>query len=245
MTEIRREMPEDEPVDPTGGAARVGREMTGRAEREAEQQWHHSVLEPDERVAGRPFADPAETDGDLWIMGDMLRQERAMARAWQQEGVTGPGLSELLEAGWRHLVAVPDRARLLAAADVTAVGFFGQLRPNIDHTVLFEHERRVAESFTDYADAGLLSYFDLGPEHGRYGNLILFWTPDVPPEWHHNAAHVAAVEAAPCHYASIRLHKGRIPGPFLGDGALRLERTTYLDYGGRRAWRGVRVYWRE
>ena len=78
-----------------------------------------------------------------------------MARAWRQEGVTGPGLSELLEAGWRHLVAVPDRARLLTAADVTAVGFFGQLRPDVDHTVLFEHERRVTESFTEYAEIGL------------------------------------------------------------------------------------------
>jgi hypothetical protein len=203
------------------------------------------LLGPEERVAGRPFTDLAEIDSDTWIMGDMLRQERALVRAWLQESVTGPGVSELVEAGWRHLVAVPDRARLVTANDVTAVGFFGQLRPNVDHAVLFEHERRVTETFDQFAEIGLLSYFDLGPEHGRFGNLILFWTPEVPASWHANAAHIAATEAAPCHYQSIRLHKGRIPGPFLGDGALRLERTTYLDYTGAQVWRAVRVYGEE
>jgi hypothetical protein len=239
LTEISGQTPEDRPAEAEAGV------VAGPRDEAHERAPFDVVLDADERVAGRPFTDPAETDSDAWIMGDMLRQERAMARAWRQEGMSGPGMSELIEAGWRHLVAVPERARLLTASDVTAVGFFGQLRPNVDHEVLFEHERRVTESFTEFAELGLLSYFDLGPEHGRFGNLILFWSRDVPPAWHHNAAHVAAVEAAPCYYASIRLHRGRIPGPFLGDGALRLERTTYLDYGGRRVWRGVRMYSQE
>ena len=228
----------DETIVPTP-AVGDRRDGTGRV---VDTHGYDIVLAPDESVPGRPFADPAETDDDAWIMGDILRQERALARTWQREGVSGPMVSDLLEAGWRQMVAVPDPVALITAIDVTAVGFFGHLRPGLDHAALFEHERRVAETFEQYASLGLLSYYDLGPEHGRFGNLILFWTPDVPREWHRSAAHNAAVAAAPYHYSSIRLHKGRIPGPFLGGGALHLERTTYLDYRDERVWRALRVY---
>jgi hypothetical protein len=200
------------------------------------------VLDAGEHVPDKPFTDPAETDADAWIMGDMLRQERAMARTWRQEKATGPAMQEKSEAGWREMVVVPDRAALWEASDVTAVGFFGQVRPGMDHDALFEHEHNVVATLAESAEAGFLSYFDLGPEHGRYGNLILFWTPTVPEQWHANPSHVAAVAAAPDHYLCIRLHKGRIPGPLLGVEALRLERTTYLQFGEAGLWRGLRLY---
>jgi hypothetical protein len=208
------------------------------------RKWHgfDVVLDAAERVPDRPFTDPAETDADAWIMGDMLRQQRAMARAWRREQAGGAFTDERVEAGWRELVVVPDRPALLEAADVTAVGFFGQLSPDTDHGDLFAHERNVVATLGASAAAGFLSYFDLGPEHGRYGNLILFWTPQVPEEWHASPAHLAAVAAAPEHYLCIRLHKGRIPGPFLGVEALRLERTTYLQFGDAGPWRGLRLY---
>jgi hypothetical protein len=208
------------------------------------RDWHgfDVVLDATEQLPGRPFTDPGETDADAWIMGDMLRQQRAMARVWRQEQATGSAVSELLEAGWRELVVVPDRATLLQASDVTAVGFFGQLRPGLDHAALFRHESEIVDTLGDSAGAGFLSYFDLGPEHGRYGNLILFWTPQVPEQWHANPAHLSAVAAAPEHYQCIRLHKGRIPGPFLGVEGLRLERTTYLQFDAGGVWRGLRLY---
>jgi hypothetical protein len=142
----------------------------------------------------------------------------------------------------RQLLAVPDGRALLRARDVTAVGFFGQLRSDVDHTLLFEHERAIARTFPEFAPLGFLSYFDFGPEHGRYGNLILFWTPEVPDAWHQNPAHREAVGVAPVHYRHIRLHKGRIPGPFMGDGSVEVLRTQYLDFDQPRMWRGLRVY---
>ncbi|MFA4964413.1 MAG: hypothetical protein WC709_02080 [Thermoleophilia bacterium] len=199
------------------------------------------VLGPSDRLAGRPFTDPEETQGDALIMAAMLARERAIARTWRRHDA-GPGIVEQTEAGSRQLLAVPDGGALLAAHDVTAVGFFGQLRAGVDHAVLFEHERRIAETFPAFAGLGFLSYFDLGPEHGRYGNLILFSTPDVPAEWHANPAHRQAVAIAPQHYDSVRLHKGRIPGSFLGDGEPRIERTQYLDFRGARIWRAARSY---
>ena len=122
------------------------------------------------------------------------------------------------------------------------MGFFGHLRKGVDHKILFELEARLAETFAAYAALGLLSYYDLGAEHGRFGNLVLFSRPDGPELWHANPAHRQAVAIAPTHYGSIRLRRGHIPGPLLGAGALVVERTSYIDFGGTRLWRAVRVY---
>ena len=137
------------------------------------------VLGPADLLPDRPFTAPEQTSGDALVMSMMLAREREIARTWSPE-VEGPGISERLGDDGRYLLAVPDGRALLAARGVTAVGFFGQLREGIDHAVLFEHERRIAQTFPEFAPLGFLSYFDVGPEHGRYGNLILFWTPDVP-----------------------------------------------------------------
>jgi hypothetical protein len=175
------------------------------------------------------------------MMSAMLAREREIARGWRPD-VEGPDISESTSEGRRQLLAVPDGRALLAAHDVTAVGFFGTLRKEVDHDILFEYERRIAQTFPEYAPLGFLSYFDVGPEHGRYGNLILFWTHEVPPEWHTGEAHRLAVASAPRHYKHIRLHKGRIPGPFLDWGDLHILQTQYLEFLGGRTWRALRSY---
>jgi hypothetical protein len=199
------------------------------------------VLGPSERDAGRPFTDAKETWSDLLVMSAMLAAEREIAGHWSPD-IEGPGVSETMSEGSRQLLAVPDGRALLVAHDVTAVGFFGTLRDGVDHAVLFDHERRIAQTFPAYAPTGFLSYFDVGPEHGRYGNLILFWTPEVPASWHANPVHRHAVAAAAGHYEHIRLHRGRIPGPLLDGGALQLEQTQYLEFRAGKTWRALRRY---
>ena len=76
-------------------------------------------------------------------MSRMLALEREIALTWGPD-VEGPGISEQTSEGRRQLLAVPDGRALLRARDVTAVGFFGRLREDVDHAVLFEHERRIA-----------------------------------------------------------------------------------------------------
>ncbi len=199
------------------------------------------LLGPGDLVPERPFTDPEETMADLLVMSRMLALEREVAHTWGPE-IDGPGISEQADEGKRQLLAVPDGRALLRARDVTAVGFFGSLRDGVDHAVLFEHERRITQTFPEYAAAGFLSYLDVGPEHGRYGNLILFWTQTVPEQWHRNSAHRRAVDEAPAHYEYIRLHAGRIPGPFMGAGEVQVLRTQYLDFSGAATWRAVRTW---
>jgi hypothetical protein len=199
------------------------------------------MLGPSDRLPGRPFTDAEQSQTDLRVMTSMLAREREIARSWSPD-MDGPGITETEGEGTRELLAVPDGRALVAARDVTAVGFFGTLRDGVDHSVLFAHERQIARTFPEYAARGFLSYFDAGFEHGRYGNLILFRTPGVPAAWRANPTHRLAVACAPEHYAHIRLHKGHVRGPFLGDGTIEIEQTLYLEYRGGVTWRAVRSY---
>jgi len=70
---------------------------------------------------------------------------------------------------------------------------------------------------------------------------VLFGTPGVPPGWHGDAVHARAVALAPHNYRCIRLHRGRIGGPFAGNGGIAVQRTRYFDFSRELAWRGLRV----
>ena len=74
-----------------------------------------------------------------------------------------------------------------------------------------------------------------------HGNLVLFSASGVPPGWHGDVVHARAVALAPRHYSCIRLHRGRVRGPFAGTGGLAVERTRYFDFSKELAWRGLRV----
>jgi hypothetical protein len=205
---------------------------------------YDAVLDPTERIEGRPFTDPERTSADAAVMRSMLQREREIARSWVGNGTHSASIrADGSDGGRRQHLAVPDTDTLVRVSDVTAVGFFGQTRDR-DHTVLFELEQEVARGFPEYVAAGLLSYYDLELDDGSYGfgNLILFATSDVPPEWFANSAHERAVSISPRHYHSIRLHKGTIAAPVLGDGDLAIERTKYFDFDSDPPWRGLRVF---
>jgi hypothetical protein len=195
-----------------------------------------------ELVEGRPFSHPGETVCDAEVMRLMLARERALASTWQVSEAQGAWLSEQREEGRRHLLVIPDRARLLGALDVTVVGFFGQQRLGDDHAVVYTLERDVLEGFPTYAKVGLLSYYNLELAHGRFGNLILFWTSEVPAEWYRNHAHEQAIAIAPNHYHSVRLHRGNIPGRLLDGAELTIERTRYLAFDHDQTWRATRTF---
>ena len=79
-------------------------------------------------AAGPALHRPEHTAGDALVMTMMLAREREIVRTWSPD-VEGPGISETLTDDGRHLLAVPDGRALLAAREVTAVGFFGRSGP--------------------------------------------------------------------------------------------------------------------
>ena len=125
---------------------------------------------------------------------------------------------------------------------MTAVGFFGDLRCQLDHGAIYDLEAQVVARLGRYAAAGLLSYYDAELEPRLHGNLVLFGTREVPAQWHTDVVHARAVALAPRHYRCVRLHRGTVKGPFPGRGELVVERTRYLDFGQEPAWRGLRRF---
>lgn len=196
-----------------------------------------------EIVAGKPFADPEHTPREAESLRQLLEHERIRARTWA--GYTDAHATDVVVAetdlqGLRHLFVVPDTRSLLLAENPTVVGFFGRPREQTDHTVLFGLEDELVASMGTYADAGLLSYYDVELVKGSFGNLILFRGPGIPPEWRENPVHRRAVELSPSHYHEIRLHQGTLAGRLLDGGALTIEKTRYLGYEGEGVWRAVR-----
>lgn len=200
------------------------------------------VLAPGELVRERPFTDPAHTEREADLMGDALSELRARARDWAGEDRRGVVLRERDDEGHRHLIVVPNTRALLEADGLTAVGFFGHPRAGVDHGVLFTLEDELVAGMEDYADAGLLTYYDVELPKSNYGNLVLFSTPDVPPEWVANAVHRRAIQISPEHYYDVRLHKGFVSGRLLDGGHLTIERTKYFDFAGEEEWRALRRF---
>jgi len=183
-------------------------------------------------IDARPFTDPANTEHDAAVMRDMLARMRTFARGWLESPPAHPGVlvREIDAAGNRTWIRVPDRDALLAAGELTTVGFFGQARADVDHDPI----HRLEEAIVDTLELvrGVLSYFDLALSHGVYGNLILCDGPDAPVRWHEHRIHAQAVELAPHHYHSARLHNGVVRSALLGDADLVVLRTRFYDFDG-------------
>jgi hypothetical protein len=192
-----------------------------------------------QRLRGRAFTDPGRTVEDVAVMDRMLARLRLYARSWASK----PARMEQLEhtAGLRQWLMVPGCTALQTARRVTAVGFFGDLRPGVDHAAIYQLEANIVERLPRYATAGLLGYYDAELEPGVHGNLVLFGTPEVPSAWHRDVVHARAVALAPRHYRCIRLHRGLICGPFAGTGGVAVQHTRYFDFRAETPWQGLRA----
>ncbi len=197
-------------------------------------------LARDEVVDGRRFAAPETTGEDAAVMREMLGRMRTLARSWRES--PPPGESVLVKetdaTGARTWIRVPERSALLAAEQLTTIGFFGQARADVDHDPIHRLEEAIVDTLEEVP--GLLSYFNLGLAHGGYGNLILCNAADVPLRWREHRIHRRAVELAPRHYHSARLHSGIVRSPLSGDAGLEVTRTRYYDFDSEPVWLAVR-----
>ena len=188
-------------------------------------------LRHDETAPGRPFTDPARTLEDLATL-------RAMQAALR-DAANGPPLPVRWEdcEGAKHWLTVPDPARLREHAPCSAVGFFGQGRP-VDHGPIIDLEHEIVGRAADFA--GLLAYYNVELRPGRHGNLVVF--EDAPSRGHvaGDAVHLIAIERAPLHYHSLRLHIGELPDGAAGAASIRLDRTRYMDFDSGERWEALR-----
>jgi hypothetical protein len=201
----------------------------------------YEVLAAAERLPARPFTDPERTAADAAVMDRMLQRLRREARSWPNWRTSAEVL-KYTRSGCRDWLVVPSVPALAGARDATVVGFFGDLRPGVNHSVIYQLEADVVARLGRYAPVGLLAYYDAELAPALHGNLVLFGTREVPPQWHRDRVHAAAVASAPRHYRGVRLHRGMIRGALLGRGRLVIARTRYLDFTQQPAWHGLRRF---
>jgi hypothetical protein len=201
----------------------------------------YELLAAEERLPARPFTDPERTQADAEVMDQMLQRLRHEAESWPSWLTSVERLEHTLD-GCRHWLVAPWTPTLRAAHDATVVGFFGDLRPGMNHSAIYDLEADVVARLGRYAPLGLLGYYDAEIARGLHGNLVLFATHEVPSEWHHDLVHAKAVALAPRHYSIVRLHRGIIRGALLGRGHLIIQRTRYFDFGQHPTWRGLRQF---
>ena len=77
---------------------------------------------------------------------------------------------------------MPDCAALLGARQLTAVGFFGRPRTDVDQVQIHDLEAGIVDTLETIL--GVLCYYDLALADGGYGNLILCAAPDSPTHVH-------------------------------------------------------------
>jgi hypothetical protein len=198
-------------------------------------------LSAQERLPGRPFTDPERTVADAGVMDRMLQRLRHEARSWPAAR-TSVEILKYTRDGCRHWLVVPDVPALCAAYDATVVGFFGDQRPGMDHSAIYQLEADVVARLGRYAPVGLLGYYDAEIAPALHGNLVLFGTREVPSAWHSDRVHAAAVAITPRHYCVVRLHRGTICGALIGAGGLVIQRTRYFDFRQQPAWQGLRRF---
>lgn len=182
-------------------------------------------LSPDEVVPGRPFCHPQASVSDVATLQYMIARLRSL--------LTGTSASAKLESttylnlsdadGAAHRLVLPDRALLQRDDDLVAVGFFGQIRPDVDHTPIMDLENELMDQLPDAP--GLLTYYNLHRPGKGYGNLVLFQSDGAKDSWRDNKIHDDAVRRTPNHYFSVRLHNGLIRGGIINQNEFELVRT--------------------
>jgi hypothetical protein len=189
-------------------------------------------LTANERVPGRAFADPVATLGDLAVL--------AAIRAAQRDRIVGErGCGSWIDQdGATHWLVAPRPELVREPSPCLAVGFFGQARSNVDHTIIVSLEH----AMLSHAEAipGLLAYHNVQLANAQWGNLVLFEAGTDTAPMRGEPTHADAIGRAPAHYHSLRLHRGTLERSSSDEEEILLSTTLYLDFEESPPWRAVR-----
>lgn len=198
-------------------------------------------LQPLETIADRPFTGVQKSIADARMMQFMVDKLRNVLLDSTCNPHVVPVKINLSDAGGDHRLILVDWQYLKRSEDITAVGFFGQARTDIDHTPINMLENELIDQLAD--SPGMLGYYNLRFPNQQWGNLVLCQDDMAKENWRDDATHRRAVdEFTPRYYHSLRLHNGLIPGGLMSGNKFVLVRTKYFDYEKSKIWRAVRVF---
>lgn len=189
-----------------------------------------------EPTPGRDFADADHGRREQAVLNRMLDRLRAHLAHLGDAPAAGPRHDCFTDDHGEHLMVLPHADLVTSPGPLTAVGFFGQARADVDHTPILDLERALIGDMP--SNPGLVAYYNVRWPDTGWGNLVLFVDDEAKDRWGDDRRHLRSIDLSPDHYHSIRLHNGVLPGGLSGTEAIRLVRTRYLDFD--RPWRAVR-----
>src|SRR5262249_26081326 len=110
----------------------------------------YEVLAAQDRLFACSFTDSERTLADATVMNRMFRRLRREAGSWSS-GRTSAELLRHIRAGCRHWLVVLSVPALAGAHDVMVAGFFGDLRPGMNHAAIYQLEAEVVARLRRYA----------------------------------------------------------------------------------------------
>lgn len=207
--------------------------------RQAEDRVLH--LAPDQGVPRRPFTSVSLYQRDIAVLTDMLEDLRCLQAAAEKGRQKIVPYKRIAWAthGYKRRVIVCRPERLTSKKELCVVGFFGEMRPELDVAVLEKANAEIVREFESYP--GILSYSSFELPGDQWANLVLHDEPQVTERWRGSERHRRAVaDLSPVHYRNVRIHNGRIPGGLPGGRWIVINRTKYWDYRAKTIWHAVR-----
>jgi hypothetical protein len=192
-------------------------------------------LGPTEEVADHPFTAVGHGRHDVSVMNRML--DRLRCHVGRIDLSAGPRDDRFVDHG-EHMIVLPNPSLLPSAADLVAVGFFGQARSDVDHGPIVAIEERLVRLMP--RTPGLVAYYNVHRPPTEWGNLVLFTGDTAKDGWGDDELHRDAIARSSDHYHSIRLHNAVVAGGVPGGAPIRLVRTKYLDFDHEPTWRALR-----
>jgi hypothetical protein len=185
-----------------------------------------------ERVPARAFSDPETTASDLEVLSGIRTAQRDRLAEGQGGGTW------IDRNGATHWLVAPRSERALDPTPCLAVGFFGQARSDVDHTIIVQLEHAMLARAEEIP--GLIAYHNVQLADAQWGNLVLFAAGTDTAPMRAEPTHADAIGRAPAHYHSLRLHRGILTRVGTTE-EIELAATLYLDFDTTPPWRAVRT----
>lgn len=198
-------------------------------------------LNPQDIVAERPFTHPTQVAKDLITLRHMANElSRILENPHYPAQRNSPfTLLQPNPAEWTHRLIITQPEQLLAASQLTIVGFLSIKRRDASVALIQDYDKILVAELPQYPD--LLSYSTIAHSSGDYSNLVVFARPEGRTHWSTSRAHAEAVhQLSPNYYTSVRLYNGVLPNGIMASEQLTVTAVKYFDYQSTPPWDAIR-----
>ena len=198
------------------------------------------TLNPNQQLVDRPFTDIENSQQDLAYLERMRLALPGILAALPDN--TGEQIGDL-PTGHAYRVVTTNKAALLGASSLFAVGFCGTRVPNVSTELMADMDVIDGDLIAElYRHPAIVCYASLQIEDGNWRNLVLLLDGAGVGHWRESIRHLYATDVlSPSYYTCVRLHNGQLAQGLRSE-HIDLISTKYYDFQTAEPWRAIRPY---